>query len=326
MTPENPPSIRLVFMGTPEFSVSALRALHGAGYTIVAVYCQPPKPVGRGYKVTPTPVHQYAESLGIPVFTPKSLRNAEAQGQFRSLSPDLAIVAAYGLILPKEILETPSYGCLNIHGSILPRWRGAAPIQRAIMAGDAETGITIMKMDEGLDTGDMLTIAKTPITDTTTTMTLHDDLAAIGAKLLLETIPGYLDGSIISQVQPQEGVTYAHKLSKNESQLDWQRSAVELDRQIRGGTPWPGVYFTWGSDTLKVAQAHLVDTSQGGVAGEVLDDQLTIACGEPSNRALRIDKILKPGGKWLSTQDFLHGHPIPKGTILPGPTLCPDIS
>lgn len=313
-------SLRLIFMGTPEFSVSALKALIDADYSVVGVYCQPPKPIGRGYKLTPTPVHQYAESLDIPVFTPKSLRNAEAQEQFRALKPDLAIVAAYGLILPKKILEAPTYGCLNIHGSILPRWRGAAPIQRAIMAGDTLTGITIMKMDEGLDTGDMLTIATTPITGTTTASSLHDELAHIGAKLLLETIPGYLDRTILPQVQPQEGLTYAHKLTKAESQLDWRRSAHELDCQIRGLTPWPGAYFIWGEDILKVAKAHVVDVSEPGVPGEILDDQLTIACESSSAKALRIDLIQKPGSKWLPTQDFLRGYNLPKGTILPSPT------
>ena len=325
MINKNLSSIRLVFMGTPEFSVFALKALHDIGYTIVGVYCQPPKPVGRGYKLTPTPVHQFAESLGISVFTPKTLRNPEAQEQFRSLKPDLAIVAAYGLILPKEILETPTYGCLNIHGSILPRWRGAAPIQRAIMAGDTQTGITIMKMDEGLDTGDMLTVATTPIMNSTTASSLHDDLAVIGAKLLLETIPGYLDLTILPQGQPLEGVTYAHKLTKVESQLDWRQSAAELDCQIRGLTPWPGAYFKEGEDVLKVAQAHIIETEDMGVCGEILDDQLTIACGESFSRnALRIDKIQKSGGKWLSTKDFLRGYPLPKGTVLPGLKVCPD--
>lgn len=325
MTNQDPSSIRLVFMGTPEFAVSALKTLFDARYTIVGVYCQPPKPVGRGYKLTPTPVHQFAESIGIPVFTPKTLRTAEAQEQFRSLQPNLAIVAAYGLILPKEILEIPTHGCLNIHGSILPRWRGAAPIQRAIMAGDAETGITIMKMDEGLDTGDILTVETTPLTHSTTASSLHDTLAAIGAKLLLKTIPGYLDGSIQSQVQPLEGITYAHKLTKAESQLNWLRPATELDCQIRGLTPWPGAYFTWGDDVFKVGQAHIVNVSGTGIAGEILDDQLTIACGGSSQgSALRIDKIQKSGGKWLSAQDFLRGYPLPKGTLLPGIDLCLD--
>jgi methionyl-tRNA formyltransferase len=318
-------SLRLVFMGTPEFSVHALRALHGAGYSIVAVYSQPPKPMGRGYKMTSTPVHQYAESLGIPVFTPKTLKTPEAQEQFRALKPDLAIVAAYGLILPQAILETPTYGCLNIHGSILPRWRGAAPIQRAIMAGDSETGITIMKMDEGLDTGDMLTTATLPITNTMTAGSLTDELAPLGAELLLRTIPGYVDGSIVPQAQPPEGVTYAHKVSKEESRLDWRKSAWELDCQIRGLSPWPGSYFMVGEDVLKVLQAHSIDrpVPDEVASGEVLDDHLTIACGEMGTKrtALRIDTLQKSGGRGLSTEDFLRGYSLPKGTCLP----CPDI-
>lgn len=310
----DPFSLRLIFMGTPVFAVEALKGLVEAGYNVVAVYSQPPKPVGRGYVLTKTPVHGYAESQGIPVFTPKSLRQIDAQEEFRALSPDLSIVAAYGLILPKEILETPAHGCLNIHGSILPRWRGAAPIQRAIMAGDGETGITIMKMDEGLDTGDMLSIKTIPITETTTASSLHDDLSHLGTQLLLETIPKYIHKDITPQKQPEEGITYATKVTKEDSLLDWSKSARELDWQIRGLTPWPGVFFMHGETPLKVAEACVVQEDVREEPGVVVDEHLTICCGNKT--ALRILKIQKPGGKWMSVEEFLRGYSLPKGTKL----------
>lgn len=309
------PLPKIIFMGTPVFAVTALKALYEAGYPIVAVYCQPPKPVGRGYKMTSCPVQVYAESMGIPVYTPKSLRSAEAQEIFRSHEGDLSVVAAYGLILPKEILEAPKQGCLNIHGSLLPRWRGAAPIQRSIMAGDLETGITIMKMDEGLDTGPMLTKRAISITSETTSQDLHDQLTLIGAELLLETIPGYIDGSIPLQVQPEDGITYAHKLSKEESRLDWNRPAQELDCHIRGLHPWPGTYFHHEETLLKVSKAMLVEREIDDSVrpGTVLDDRLTIACGQG---ALRLLTLQKPGGKWLSVEEFLRGYMLPRGTFL----------
>lgn len=315
----NPSSLpKIVFMGTPVFAVTALKGLYEAGYPIVAVYSQPPKPVGRGYKVTPCPVHVYAESMEIPVYTPQSLRPADVQEVFRSHGADLGIVAAYGLILPKAILEAPQYGCLNIHGSLLPRWRGAAPIQRSIMAGDAETGITIMKMDEGLDTGPMLTKGVVSITPQTACLHLHDALSELGAKLLLETIPGYVDGSITLETQPEEGITYAHKLSKEESHLDWNRSAWELDCQIRGSSMWPGTYFVHAGTTFKVSKALVVERNftESVLPGTVLDDQLTIACG--SGGALRLLTVQKPGGKWLSAEEFLRGYALPQGILLPG--------
>lgn len=309
---------KLIFMGTPLLAASALKALHEAGYPIVAVYTQPPKPVGRGYKLTPSPVHDYAESLGIPVYTPKSLRQPEIQEEFRAHGADLAIVAAYGLILPTQILETPTHGCLNIHFSLLPRWRGAAPIQRSIMAGDTQTGITIMKMDEGLDTGPIISQATVEITAETTAQTLHDTLTELGADLLLKTIPGYLDGSLPLREQPTEGITYAAKLSKEDSQLDWRRTAIELHQQIRGLSPWPGTYFMHGDDCLKISQAEIVHhiETQSGMPGEILDNRLTIACGQGALRPL---KIQKPGGKWLSVDEFLRGYPLSKGMHLSCP-------
>lgn len=312
---------KIIFMGTPPLAATALRVLHEAGYPIVAVYTQPPKPVGRGYKLTPSPVQAYAETLGIPVYSPKTLRQPEIQDQFRSHGADLAIVAAYGLILPLAILEAPVHGCLNIHFSLLPRWRGAAPMQRAIMAGDTQTGITIMKMDEGLDTGPMIAQATVAITSETTTLSLNDALTDLGADLLLKTIPGYLDGSLLPIPQPTEGVTHAAKLSKEESQLDWQRSARELHQHIRGAHPWPGTFFMHGDTCLKVAEAELITDEDlpSSPPGTIIDNHLTIACTQGH---LRLLKIQKPGGKWLSTDEFLRGYPLPQGTCLP----CPAIS
>lgn len=306
---------RLIFMGTPSFSVVALQALVEAGYAVVAVYSQPPRPSGRGHQVTKSPVHQYAEQVGIPVLTPKSLRNAEAQAEFRSHAADLAVVAAYGLILPKEILEAPRLGCINIHASLLPRWRGAAPIQRAIMAGDTQSGITIMQMDEGLDTGAMLLREAITLSITTTTPELHDQLATLGARLVLEAIPQLMDGTIQPVIQPEEGVTYAHKLTKAESQIDWTRPADEIQRQTNALYPWPGVYFVHEETTLKVAAAEVVPLT--GNPGEVLEG-LTIACGKD---ALKITSIQKPGSKWLSAEDFLRGY-----ALKPGTRLCHVIS
>jgi methionyl-tRNA formyltransferase len=304
--------LKIVFMGTPQFSVETLEKLTKANYDVVAVYCQPPRPSGRGHKLTASPVQQKAQQLGIPVFTPKSLRNEEAQATFKALKPDLAIVVAYGLILPKAILEIPKFGCLNIHGSLLPRWRGAAPIQRAIMAGDLETGITIMKMDEGLDTGPMLSTATVAITPQITALTLHDTLSTIGATLLIETLAPYLNGTLQPLSQPESGVTYADKLSKAESCLDWNESAEVLDRRIRAFTPWPGLYFNHNGTPIKVSTAEVVlDTTDA--PGKVLDNQLTIACGEG---ALRLLSLQRPGGKWLSPTEFLNGYDLPIGSQL----------
>ena len=306
------PRLKIVFMGTPQFSVETLERLVEANYDVVAVYCQPPRPSGRGHKLTASPVHQKAQMLGIPVFTPKSLRNAEAQAIFQALNPDLAVVVAYGLILPKAILEIPKFGCLNIHGSLLPRWRGAAPIQRAIMAGDLETGITIMKMDEGLDTGPMLSTAVVAITSQTTTSILHDTLSTIGAKLLVETLDLYIKGTLTPLSQPETGVTYADKLSKTESCLDWTESAATLDRRIRAFTPWPGLYFNHNGMAIKVSKAEVV-LEMTGTPGEILDNQLTIACG---TGALRLLLLQRPGGKWLSPTEFLNGYDLPVGSRL----------
>jgi methionyl-tRNA formyltransferase len=306
------PRLKIVFMGTPQFSVETLEKLIEANYDVVAVYCQPPRPSGRGHKLTASPVQQKAQQLGIQVFTPKSLRNEEAQTTFKALNPDLAVVVAYGLILPKAILDIPKFGCLNIHGSLLPRWRGAAPIQRAIMAGDLETGITIMKMDEGLDTGPMFSTATVAITPQTTALTLHDTLSTIGATLLIETLALYLKGTLQPLPQPESGVTYADKLSKAESCLDWNESAEALDRRIRAFTPWPGLYFNHNGIPIKVNKAEVVSNTTD-IPGKVLDNQLTIACGKG---ALRLLRLQRPNGKWLSASEFLNWYDLPAGSQL----------
>ncbi|HSV29977.1 MAG TPA: methionyl-tRNA formyltransferase, partial [Candidatus Omnitrophota bacterium] len=270
--------MRLSFMGTPDFSVPILAALIDAGHDVVCVYSQPPRPAGRGHKEQLTPVHAYAQARGIEVRHPKSLKSAEEQQAFRDLDLDCAVVAAYGLILPKAILEAPRLGCLNVHASLLPRWRGAAPIQRAILAGDAETGVTIMQMDEGLDTGGMLQIETLPITAETTASSLHDALSEMGARMIVPALEGVASGRLAAVPQPAEGVTYASKLAKDEGRIDWTRPALELERQVRGLTPWPGVWCELAGERLKVLAASV--TAGNGTPGTVLDDALTVACGD----------------------------------------------
>jgi methionyl-tRNA formyltransferase len=309
-------SLRLAFMGTPDFSVPALAALIEAGHEIAAVYCQPPRPAGRGQKLTPSPVHAYAEAHGIEVRTPKSLRNAEAQADFAALGLDCAVVVAYGLILPKPILEAPRLGCVNIHASLLPRWRGAAPIQRAIQAGDTESGVTIMRMDEGLDTGPMLLRESLPITPETTGQSLHDALSALGARMIVEALAGLAEGTLKAVPQPEAGVTYAAKLSKEEALLDWSRPAVALERQIRAFDPWPGCFFLHKGERLKVLKAALAKGkgAPGTVLpGTLLDDALTVACGEG---ALQLLRVQRPGKAVLEAHALLRGYALPEGTVL----------
>jgi methionyl-tRNA formyltransferase len=301
--------MRLAFMGTPDFSVPILAALIDAGHEIAAVYSQPPRPAGRGHKEHLTPVHAFAAAKGIAVRTPRSLKSPEEQQAFRDLGLDMAVVAAYGLILPKAVLDAPERGCLNVHASLLPRWRGAAPIQRAILAGDTETGVTIMQMDAGLDTGDMLLKDTAAITPATTAQSLHDDLAAMGARLIVEAVARYPD--LVPRKQPEEGVTYAAKLGKDEGRLDWTRPAAELERQVRGLNPWPGVWCESGSERLKVLAAEPVPGK--GAPGTVLDGALTVACGEG---ALRLTRLQRPGKGPMAAADLLRGFAIPAGTVL----------
>ena len=300
--------MRIIFMGSPEFSVPALRALHRAGHEIIAVYCQPPRPAGRGHAVRRCPVHEAAEALGLQVRTPARLRNdIAAQAAFVDLRPDIAVVAAYGLILPQAMLDAPVHGCLNIHASLLPRWRGAGPIQAAILAGDTETGITIMRMDAGLDTGPMLLKEAVPIAATTTAAALHDALAEAGARLILVA----LDKLPTPVPQPAEGVTYAPKLTRDDGRIDWSRSAAEIDRQVRALDPWPGTFTMMEGTTLKVLAVRPEPGT--GVPGTVLDRALLVACGDS---ALRLMRVQRPGRAPMDTAAFVRGTPVPAGTVL----------
>ena len=302
--------MRIVFMGTPDFAVSALLALVGGGHTIAAVYCQPPRPAGRGNTVRKRPVHVAADSLGIEVRTPVRLRtDMEAQAAFGALNADVAVVAAYGLILPQAMLDAPRLGCLNIHASLLPRWRGAGPIQAAILAGDLETGVTIMQMDAGLDTGPMLLREAVPITGATTADGLHDMLATMGGRLIVRA----LAESPAPTPQPEDGVTYAPKLEREHGRLDWTLDAVALDRRVRAFDPWPGTFTTLDGAVLKVLAVALVEGS--GAPGTVLDSGFTVACG---SGALRLTRVQAPGRAAMDAAAFLRGRVVTAGTMLGG--------
>ena len=312
--------LRIAFMGSPQIAVDVLAALVAAGHEIACVYSQPPRPSGRGKKLTPTPVQAWAEANGLTVRTPKSLKKAEEQAAFAALGLDAAVVVAYGLILPQAILDAPRLGCLNMHASILPRWRGAAPIQRAIMAGDHETGVDAMLMDAGLDTGPVLMSARTPITPATTAGTLHDRLAELAADLAPVALARWADGAITPQAQPEAGVTYAHKISAEDQQVDWTKPAAEVDCQIRGLSPFPGAFCHWtpeGEGTpvrLKLLMSEAGGASGGAAPGTVLDDRLLVACGDGG--AVRITVLQRPGKGPMSASVFLNGTPIPPGTRL----------
>jgi len=305
--------MRLVFMGTPDFAVPALRALLDAGHEVVAVYSQPPRPAGRGQHEQRSPVHEFAAGHGLTVRTPKSLKDAAVQREFADLAADAAVVAAYGLILPKPVLQAPRHGCLNIHASLLPRWRGAAPIQRAILAGDAETGITIMQMDEGLDTGAMLRQARIPIAPYETAQTLHDRLAALGAPEIVAALRDVEAGTARPQPQPADGVTYAAKLTRDEGRLDWARPAAQLARQVRAFDPWPGAWFEYKGERIKVLEAEVVTAAGGKEPGTVIDALPLIACAE---NALQLLRLQRPGKSALVAGDFLRGFSLPPGTRL----------
>ena len=308
--------LRLAFMGSPEFAVPSLAALLAAGHEIIAVYAQPARPAGRGQRPRLSPVHAYAERVGLMVRTPSTLRTPEAQADFAALDLDAAIVAAYGLILPPPILAAPRMGCFNVHASLLPRWRGAAPIQRAILAGDSETGITIMQMDAGLDTGPIVLAASVPIEAGTNAGTLHDRLAATGARLIVEALSGITDGTLVAIPQPAEGATYAHKLNRDEGRIDWRQPAVAIERMARAFDPWPGAWFELHGDRIKVLSAACrPDTVAGGSTqtGTVLDACLSIACGQG---VLRPTMVQRQGRAPLPTEAFLRGYPVPAGTRL----------
>ncbi len=293
--------MKIIFMGTPDFSVPVLEALHQA-HEIVAVYCQPPRPAGRGKADRPTPVHARALQLGLPVRHPVSLRSEDAAKDFAALGADVAVVVAYGLILPQAILDAPRLGCLNIHASLLPRWRGAAPIHRAIMAGDAETGVCIMQMEAGLDTGPVLLREATAIGAEETTADLHDRLSAMGARLIVQALAALPSPA---QPQPEVGVTYATKIDKAEARVDWTRPAVEVDRQIRGLSPFPGAWCDIAGERVKLLRSRLA--SGQGAPGQVLGG-LTIACGDG---AVEITLAQREGKKPMTAQDFLRGFVLP---------------
>ena len=310
-------SLRVVFMGTPDFSVPALEAILSAGHEVVAAYSQPPRQAGRGMKERKSPVQQKAERLGIPVLTPTDLKSAESHSTFLSHRADIAVVVAYGLILPKPILDGPVHGCLNIHASLLPRWRGAAPINRAIMSGDPETGVMIMKMDVGLDTGPIMCAEKTPIGENETAGALHDRLSALGGSLIVEALTLLEKDENTFQVQSEAGTTYAQKISKSETRVDWTRGAVEVHRHIRGLAPFPGAWcsmpFGKTNDRVKILGAERVEgpMPNGTKPGTVLDDLLTIAC---ETGAVRPTLLQRAGKQALDRETFLRGYPMPAGT------------
>lgn len=309
--------MRIIFMGTPDFAVPALQALHDAGHQIVAAYTQPPRPGGRrGKELTPTPVHKAAEALGIEVRHPVTLKDAQTQANFAALDADVAVVAAYGLILPQAVLDMPKHGCLNIHASLLPRWRGAAPVQRAILAGDEETGVTIMQMAAGLDTGAMLAKVATPV-NRKTTGELTSELATSGARLMVEVLAN------LSAFPPEEQddalATYAAKIDKAEARIDFAQGALQVDRQVRAFAPAPGAWFEVNGERVKVLRADIqsrqedLSVSFPTEPGLVLDDQLAIGCGDGAIRPITVQRAGKPV---MDTADLLRGFPIPVGTKL----------
>ncbi|WP_140631042.1 methionyl-tRNA formyltransferase [Methylibium rhizosphaerae] len=316
--------MKVAFAGTPEFARVALERLHAAGFDIKLVLTQPDRPAGRGMKLQASPVKEFALELGVPVVQPRSLRQdgkypedaATARAALEGARIDVMVVAAYGLILPRWVLQLPRLGCLNIHASLLPRWRGAAPIHRAIEAGDVQTGITIMQMDEGLDTGDMLLVEPQAIQPRDTTATLHDRLAALGGRLIVEALELAACGGLRATRQPQAGVTYAHKVEKSEAAIDWRAPAGQIERRVRAFDPFPGANFALGEQTIKLWRAEPVD-AQGapGVVLQASDGRLVVACGEG---ALALTQLQRPGGKRVSAAEFLQAAPVAAGTQLCG--------
>lgn len=300
--------VRLAFMGTPDFAVPSLTALIDAGHTIAAVYTQPPRPAGRGKKPRKSPVQLCAERQGLPVRTPDRLKAPAVQQAFADLALDAAVVAAYGLILPRPILAAPTLGCVNVHASLLPRWRGAAPIARAIMAGDQTTGVCIMKMAAGLDTGPVIACRETPIREDETAQSLHDRLAILGAETLVPALEAYAAGDLVPQPQPDTGVTYADKIDKAEARIDWTQPAERVDCQVRGLSPFPGAWTELNGTRLKLLMTQPV--AGAGAPGEVLDDTLTLACGQG---ALRVISAQRPGKGPMAAADLLRGFQVQPG-------------
>lgn len=310
-------SLRIAFMGTPDFSVTVLAEILGAGHEVVAVYSQPPRKAGRGMSEQPGAVHRFALDAGLTVRTPLSLKGADEQQAFADLDIDVAVVVAYGLILPKPILDAPRKGCLNLHASLLPRWRGAAPIQRAIMAGDAETGVMVMQMDEGLDTGPVLLAEHVAITSDATSGSLHEGLSSVGASLMVRALAALSRDTLVAVPQEELGVTYAKKIEKDEARVDWTRSARELDCHIRGLTPFPGAFFevTRGDTKTRIKILRATPVADAGASATVLSltDGITIACGEG---ALRITELQRAGKGPMSASDFLRGFDLTQGERL----------
>ncbi|MDB5740567.1 MAG: methionyl-tRNA formyltransferase [Alphaproteobacteria bacterium] len=303
-------TLRLAFMGTPDFAVPTLAELIAQGHDIAAVYSQPPRPKGRGMALEPGPVHKFAVGAGLPVRTPLSLKGEAEQAEFAALNIDAAIVVAYGLLLPKPILDAPALGCFNLHGSLLPRWRGAAPIQRAVMAGDAETGVMVMRMEEGLDTGPVLMAERVPV-GRKTSGDLATELSRLGADLMVRALGALERGAVTPVAQSDDGVTYAKKILKDEARIDWSRSSAEIDCLVRGISPFPGAFTEVNGERLKILYAEPADGH--GAPGTALDDALTIACG---SGALRLRKVQRAGGKAMDAGDLLKGFAVPRGTSL----------
>ena len=315
MAPHPPPKLRLAFLGTPDFAARILGALLDADHDVVAAYTQPPRPAGRGHRVTRSPVHDLGESRSIPVETPDRL-DSVAVSKFSALKIDAAVVAAYGLILPKAMIDAPRLGCLNVHASLLPRWRGAAPIERALLAGDPETGVSIMRMDEGLDTGAVLLAERLTIPARMGAAALYDELAALGARLIVAALAAAAEGKLSAKPQSTDGVTYARKLRREEGALDWRQPAVELERAVRAFEIFPGSYFTHGGERIRVLAAEIAAGSKGTAPGTVLDDALLVACGDG---ALRLTKLQRAGRAALRAEEFLRGYAVMPGTVLPCP-------
>jgi methionyl-tRNA formyltransferase len=313
------PPLRLVYMGTAAFAVPSLRVLAGGPHEVIAVYTQPARPAGRGLQARPSPVHGAASELGLLVRTPETLKDPAEQEVFAELGADLAVVAAYGLILPKAMLEAPRLGCINLHASLLPRWRGAAPIQRALLAGESETGVTVIQLEPSLDTGPILAMERVPITAETTAASLHDVLAELAARMVGPAIEDLASGRAAPRAQRKEGVTYAPKFDKSEARLDWSRPAAFLERQLRALNPWPGCWTEFNGERLLVQQGELA--AGAGAPGEVLDDRMTVACGEG---ALRLTRVQRAGSKPMSADAFLRGFHLPVGARLGTP--CPATS
>jgi methionyl-tRNA formyltransferase len=305
-------SLRVVFMGTPDFAVPTLSEIVGQGHEVVAVYTREPAAAGRGMELKPSPVHKMAERFGLPVFTPKTLRTDDAADIFRSHEADVAVVVAYGMLLPKPILDAPELGCLNLHASLLPRWRGAAPIQRAIMAGDAETGVAVMKMEEGLDTGPVAMVERVAITPEMNAGELHDKLMGLGADLMVRALAALSRGGLNFTPQPEQGVTYAHKLKNDDSRIDWAKPAQAVHDHIRGLSPFPGAFFTAdfgkGEERVKVLRARIDEGS--GAPGTLLNPGGIVACGEG---ALRLLQVQRAGKAPMNADDFLRGVRIEAG-------------